>query len=695
MFYFKNDYYGVFFNNETSNTVQKKSFERGLPNQQFALYTSSNLYKNCGDNLFLDNKCLLKEVNINQNKPFNNKTTFNEKKNQTEQILIGKTKNTENILKNTNNQKNVKIKSKKLFTTKKPIKKCIKLADHQLDLIKKSNIMKNQFRTISIKILFLLKTQINFHKQLFPYNYRRIEYSNLPSIKKSFHSNETPINIAFTNLKNLSIKQNLSKSIQSGNFCLKNFNTDKSEHTQKKYRNISQNVLNLTENNKPDVFLCHNDLKNCAELKKSKSQNPGKTKVEIFKEFYDTSILNTYNFNKPNPKEITQLNSHKKHTNNYNLELIIQNKSNFYNKDKQHSLETKYQCNKVETIQPSIKPESFCSKMSTYPLYRINKKNNTELVEPHPSDVHYYGVLSGKKSDCIDIYDSEDNYEDEDLTPSSNRIFKPSLFEKKKHIPFHKNANLIDIFNDEKDFLQINWITLKNSKNDIKILPEGLSFSPGWRPHKIFHKKMLTNRKKDFFLLQICKTYKLKYHFSIIFNMIRVNTFSKKNNFISFEICYHLICHHFCTVFNLGLGINCKIYKRSKFRGFINNKNYHKLFKTKKYWVDKAIFLHEKAKKRALRDFQITRSSFTPKHLYNFLIFLAGHNSSTIAFVSYVYHATIFSEIDFNLEWVDQEKRSLVIEKRKILTIIIEKYSKYMDSAKKILNYRLKWNNKM
>ncbi|KAL6120976.1 hypothetical protein NUSPORA_02188 [Nucleospora cyclopteri] len=633
--------------------VNKKSINNNYEHQQYKNSINLNFMQNC--------KKSNTQLNINQLQiPKNNQPT---------------------------SLKTIKssIKSAKI------LKKCIKLALQQINLSKTLNIDKNKFRKISSEIYSLLTKKIHCYNKIHQKSSSKSESLSTFSKNHSFLIIKKHENNVKTHLNIACNSNDLFKNIKSTNQIthLLNLNSNKLKTTKTpfiKQKNIAQDFLFIPDKDKQKVYSSLENSNKVIEFKTNKKIN---LKNQVF--FVPKKRLKT-SFLLNNTKNIVLQNPHLKSSKNNNLKSKIYKKLEL-TKNKQGF---KYKRNeRIKLLQSNNLETTTCIGIKTLKksLYSLENTNKSNLSVPFSLDFSKYAIHDYTNCKNICIYDSEDNHEEEDIIPAVKQNFKPSLYKEKKCIPVHKDANLIKILNTKNEFPTINWMTLKDSNYDIKKLPDGLSFSPGWRNYKISEKPMSKSKKKDYFLIKICAEYNLEKYFTLIFNMIRINTFTQKNRFIPFEICFHLICHHFCTVLNLGIGINCRVNKKSKYKKIINNKNYNKLFRSKQYWVKKAKVLHKNAKLRALKELKISHSSFTTKHLYNLLLLLTFNNPTTISFVFYVYHANFHNEIDLNLDYASKEKRNLIIQKRKILTVIIEKYSKYLDNAKKILKKRLQLLN--
>ncbi|KAL6120893.1 hypothetical protein NUSPORA_02295 [Nucleospora cyclopteri] len=186
----------------------------------------------------------------------------------------------------------------------------------------------------------------------------------------------------------------------------------------------------------------------------------------------------------------------------------------------------------------------------------------------------------------------------------------------------------------------------------------------------------------DYNIQNASKEYGLKEYTSIIYNMVRINTYSRRNRKLPFILLFNLFCYNLCSKWDLGQGKNKTVNKSFQYHRLINNKNFYRLFKTKAYWQKKAKILFENGKNRAFKEFGITISSFNSFHLFNLLLLIPLRNSKTISFVCYAFHATKDNEIDTNLEFCSEKNFDAVIEKRKKMIRICDEYKKYIDNAR-------------
>ncbi|KAL6120795.1 hypothetical protein NUSPORA_02416 [Nucleospora cyclopteri] len=346
----------------------------------------------------------------------------------------------------------------------------------------------------------------------------------------------------------------------------------------------------------------------------------------------------------------------------------------------------------INKINLSITNQKFCNdeiikseNMQTQTVIKNNlpyfSNENSKIANFLFSKADYKKSSSSSQTEFNEETNSDEKYEDEDFRPKKNELYNVKIYLYDKCVFVHKNANLVSAFHKKYINIFKNLMKTENFEHEEKNFPKGFSFSPGWRKYKMLHYSTFTTKIKNPYLFSICTNYQLEKYFFLIFNMVRTNTYSEKNRYISYEYCFHLICFHLCTKWNLGIGKKCETSKNYVHHNILSNENFHKLFKTKKFWFIKARTLLENAKKRALKELQITKSTFAVEHLYNILLLLRLKNPKTVAFVCYVYHATVSSEVDHKLELEIKNMWYLIIEKRKIFFKISEVYSKIIKSV--------------
>ncbi|KAL6121244.1 hypothetical protein NUSPORA_01868 [Nucleospora cyclopteri] len=303
---------------------------------------------------------------------------------------------------------------------------------------------------------------------------------------------------------------------------------------------------------------------------------------------------------------------------------------------------------------------------------KISTNIPIEVGESSKSTTSLYinpSVAIKKKYSDVIITNEEDEDDYKTFIKEYPNPVKTSLHNLKKLVFHHKSANDTALYTKKYDFLKYKWTTLYNSEQDITEFPKGFSFVPGWHNYKIHSKYMLYSTIKHPAFVEILEEYGLINYGSLIYNMITINTFNKNNSKIPEMIVVHIICFHLCTTYNLGKGKDIKVDQTNSFHYLINNANFNKLFKPKKYWQQKAKLLLKNAKKQALNELLITESSFNHIHLYNILHLMSSKCPSRVAFVFYVFHASNKSELDCNLDPFQKDYRSYLekIKKRKKL----------------------------
>ncbi|KAL6122554.1 hypothetical protein NUSPORA_00405 [Nucleospora cyclopteri] len=314
----------------------------------------------------------------------------------------------------------------------------------------------------------------------------------------------------------------------------------------------------------------------------------------------------------------------------------------------------------------------------------------------YKNEKFFYGTLSSSETENIkDNYSDSDNTTEDEGQKYSYKCFKmeipcSKLKNTAKNIFVHKDANYSHCLNTELDFNNLDTKYCKNYKDEVTHLPEAFSFSSGWNKFKLYlMPKLKINSDKSIFK-NICRHYGLENYSLIIFNIIHANTCIQKNKYITFEICFHLVCFHLCTVLNLGKGKDVQVDKKLQYFRLINNKNYCRLFKTKQYWFNKATKLLAKTKIKAFKELNITQSSFQAIHVYNLLLLLPFKNSKSLVFIFYVYHATNTDEVDTNLNNLNRNKWEEILKKRQALSKIAHEYPKHTNNAYKNLKNRFK-----
>ncbi|KAL6121249.1 hypothetical protein NUSPORA_01867 [Nucleospora cyclopteri] len=559
--------------------------------------------------------------------------------------------------------------------------KILNLSAKQISILNKHKINIYKFKTITYEFYTLLNIQINVVKSYIKKNFRNSEnicLSYKDGFKhpiKKFESSMIANSKTMSKIPMLIDSVHLPTRINEYN-CQSSNISSAYQNSFKGFQVMFPNDLESTTNNQIYNFYDRNNsLEQLTYLTQKQSINlnmhKSATKKNLSHLLDKTFIMENPN----NPNDI----------NNFLSPLKKLNDDFDNTKDIIHFKKKKTEEILKQDISLALKMQRnekiYAERILEY------SKNTKSIFNNDDSDIS----CSSNETDLYNNSNSDEIYEEESFRPKKGDIFKPDIVESKKFIPLHKDANQICLFNNNYNFLFRNWMILKDSDNEEKQFPLGFSFSPGWHKTRTPYKPMFKTKIKDPILVSICIEYGLEKYFTLIFNMVRINTFSEKNRYITFEVCFHLICHNLCTKWNLGKGKNCNVNTTFNLDVLISNEKFYELFKTKKYWLKKAKTLLNHAKIRAFNELQISESSFNAKHLYNLLLLIITENPKTVAFTCYVYHATIKTEVDHNLNDVLPEKRYSVIEKRRILFKICEKYKTYMKNAHKILNNRKNW----
>ncbi|KAL6121940.1 hypothetical protein NUSPORA_01073 [Nucleospora cyclopteri] len=528
----------------------------------------------------------------------------------------------------------------------------IDLSQKQIDLLSQTPNDINETIFISKHINKLLNIIKNRHQEL-----KNIAKENNKLSTCDLHSlNNT--NTMQYNLENLLPSQSIKKE----DYCLQNFfNMDpfnaqlqcgKQEITE---TNTSENFQEIYEkkNTHQTIFSSHDsnglDSNVCANQTISLQKEPKIINID------EVSLKKIPKMSLENPKKLL----------NYNImKADIEKTTDSKNKEVFTNIK----------VNPCYENDNKKLLVKSQELFVIKHKIKNKLI--------CYGDLSSGEIENDDDYVSEE--EEGEFETNSKHFQDPSeskLHQLKPLVLLHESAESFMLLNAEIDFLLQSWMVLLDSENDIKILPEEVSFTPGWYSYKLLDNTMRIFKKKDRFCLKICQAYGLQNYFSLMFNMIRINTYNKKNQNISIFLLLNLVCYHFCSKYNLGNGNNIKINFKSSYSNLINNKNYYRIFKTKKYWLKKAEFLYKKAREKALSELKISQSSFKPFQLYNLLHLIPQKNSSRVAYTSYVYFASNRLELDKNLKFISTGERETIIDKRKKLFKLKNEFKYYIKCA--------------
>ncbi|KAL6121865.1 hypothetical protein NUSPORA_01161 [Nucleospora cyclopteri] len=658
----KNAYHNESFSN--SNTILKECILKNCLSTNFKLRknkkiqqdpyfnTQTNKLKTIVKtqickNISKHNSLIIKKANIKKLHFFENINNKDKILNQTR----FKTRNKNKLLKHTDLLQNLKNLDQL----------CIGLSLQQINLLSYKYIKKKQFTTTILKLFTLLNCRINKNKNL-----NTTQIQKLKKLKSIY-------------IKNL--KQN-KKSYKD--YVYKKFislENNKKMFDKHKFTTFYCELSNLKVYISKDLSQNKNDINFLNEkiLKKSKIYTIKKSlNLETIRR-HKTSLLSFF----------YPIQSNSDIKNNFNvIELKILKKA----KRKNQISKNFFKANLRQKKQ-------FLQKQILYTIFYHIKKdeknklcirkifNFSDYIKSLSKNEHLNDNFLSNSNKYFDDSESDEFFE-EDFRPKCDDIFNSTIYTKRRSISKHKNAKLISLYNTKINFLNINLNSNKLFEIKDKKFLNHFSFFPGWNKYKSCYNSMYKTEFELLSLKSIVAEYQLTEYFSFILEMVRTNTFSHKNHFISFKYCFHLICFHLCTSWNLGKGKCLKNDLKYKETYLISNKNYKKFFKTKNYWYKKAENLLFYAKKRALKELGISKSSFQASHLFNLLILLRQQNPVSIAFVCYVYHATISDEVDFNLNSVAKDRWDSIIEKRKTLTNIKKRYLQYINNAKKIAKFR-------
>ncbi|KAL6121260.1 hypothetical protein NUSPORA_01851 [Nucleospora cyclopteri] len=726
------------FNN--TGILRSYSNYNSIRNQKPKLRTINELHKKIKMDQFLNDNCEIKKskkYSDNNYYSFKKNLFNNYKKINLENLK--NYKNTQTLIKSFSRFEINEYLKKHLVRNISVIKqKCINLSLQQIYLINNYYFKKFKFKTLSIKLYELLAHNYvlkNFLNNKYctktiptkniklPYNYLLLDknknestfyFSNIQWVQDALSlgkSKQKNCNIflkcqSFRNIKSLFcqdkndtqiIKKHLPSEllshIDSKNFFLRSFyyqnNTNflNTNYKNLQLKQLKNNHINNCNFNQQKNFKLNCTLSNNAIFKMLNHKDLFFEKESFFKLLKLFSQNNIYFYN-------SKLSQHKSII--YNIPLLNDSEIpynntlfnyKYANDLNQISVKRSVNIYKNHCSVPNLNSDIFNEKpLSEIEINLEFSETSVYCYKNYMLNLCYGSLVNDDNKDNKSSDSEEDNIcEKEIFKPQLNKKLEQKVYQTKQCILIHKSADEITILNQTIDFLNMHWIELEDSKDVQKNFPKGFSFCPGWRKSRLYLKSMFRNKIKDPILLFICKAYSLESYFTLILNMIRINTYSIKNRKISFEVCFHLCCYHFCTVWNLGKGKNIKLGSKIIHYKYINNKNFYKLYKSKEYWIKKAEQIYIKIEKKAINKLGISKTSFTSKHLYNFLLLIPFQNANTVAFVSYVYHATDVLEIDGNLKYFPKDRIDSVIRKRKILLKIAEKYVLYITHARQIL----------
>ncbi|KAL6121111.1 hypothetical protein NUSPORA_02025 [Nucleospora cyclopteri] len=541
---------------------------------------------------------------------------------------------------------------------------CLSLIKQQIALVHSILPDMPQIKSISIQIYLLLQLQLNLQQILSNFNQsKKVSVNTLSNSASQLKIDFlTPFNL-YCNSKSF-CSTNLDINMKNSHLIPKESiqnNANKIILTQRLDDKLRENYEKAKENQ------ANRNLETCTNKNTSYQQKSMSSKSNI-----GNTTPNTSKAEKFAKTSETNINYCKNDNTKYD--------------DKTSTLITKTPLQTFKAIEV-VKPDK----------YRefIDLKYSDNQITRFKFYTYDYGSLSCRDNENDNSSDYEESTDEEEeegydfyfrnIQTDCKKLYAPN-----KYIKTNKSACKKNLLNYTYNFNNQNWMVLKESENDLRRLPEGFSFSPGWHRFRLIDKTMFMKKVKEFGLQMICYEYDLTKYFSIIFNLIRSNTYTKKNSNICFEICFQLICYHFCTKHKLGKGVKVTIDQKYPYIKYINNTNFKKLFKTEQYWRNKAEILYKKTKEQAFVRFKIRDSTFDKNHLYNFLLLIPTQNSKRVAFVSYVYHGKRNNEIDRNLTYVSEDQHYEIIQLRKCFFLINQEFQKYFVNAKQVLKNRFK-----
>ncbi|KAL6122381.1 hypothetical protein NUSPORA_00562 [Nucleospora cyclopteri] len=634
---FQNNEQSIFINLNTNNTDNKTGYSHKKLQKEvlFTYKTLENFKEGKKDKeIFLnyENKCHVKNLNP--------QVLF--KKNE---IVEKKIKLKKRIKRN-----KIQLANKKTIISCQVLKNCIFLIQKQLFLLNKSEKDIEGIKNITLQLFKLINLQITKKQNL-------IKKEDLIDVQQN---NDQLHSLKFLSLPN--INQTCLKDIcsigKNNQFFLNQYNL----HAMNKEINNYIQPINISAN-----------------LERNQQ------KTLDFINCYSNSIILMQE------SEINQKKSYSINNDNSSNKCDNLETKSYFKSEKKYVYNI---CELDKDVKISSEKLNLSQDQKPYEYYNnVNINNKIKYSPKNKSQIRlfFFGNLSSDDNENVNNLESE---EEEEIFSNYIRIYpeitKYHLYKNNPAILLHKSADFSRFLNTEINFLKVKWIEFLDAKDDIKVLPKKISFSPGWNPKKFVDKAMLLNRQKDERYVKICNEYGLKNYFSLVYNMIQINTYIQRNCNVFMHVCFHLVCYHFCSEYNLGKGKSVKVNPFYTYYNFINNKNYRKLFKTKEFWLKKAEIIFKKGKEKALVELGITQSSFTSFHLYNVLHLLLYINHIRVAYVFYIYFATKISELDRNLKFVEKSQLKNIIEKRKRLYKIALEYKDYRDSACR--NFR-KWSN--
>ncbi|KAL6121864.1 hypothetical protein NUSPORA_01160 [Nucleospora cyclopteri] len=536
------------------------------------------------------------------------------------------------------------LKHNKNISFKRTIKNCISLIKKQIFLIEQTDTDINQIKQISLNLHLLFITDACSQHRL-----------NIQKLSEKIQTQLYSCPISYD--RNFTMTTSLHSK------------TSKQENQETFFINSESYISHLDSINKNfaiDLPQCKCKTSNISNYTKQKKHVSILSNTHNPKNFQNKqhNTLYTYSTNQPDG-----LNPSSKTLNQYDILKNLDKTTDKTNKSGQFHIKNFYNNNETNISMLTKKTESEnLSKTAIDSKFIIESSNSTSESEYIDTNEEYDEL----------IYNSSRSFYFKKTNPYSNKYF---LREKKG---IEKNKMFIRYF----DFNKAYW-NPKNTAKEANCFPEGFSFSPGWRKYHLSDIITYKYYSKNPLLYELCEEYGLNDYAFLIHNIVRSNTFTKKNTKISFVFCYHLVCYHLCSKYNLGKGKKHHVDQKFVYIKSLNHTNYYKLFKTESYWRNKAQILFKAAEIKALKELDITKTSLTVNYLYNYLLLLPFQNSKAIAYICYVHYASINNEINIKIKNLPKEKSMSIIEKRKKIFSITVAYKKYNDIARHAFKTKL------
>ncbi|KAL6122226.1 hypothetical protein NUSPORA_00756 [Nucleospora cyclopteri] len=396
-------------------------------------------------------------------------------------------------------------------------KKCIDISKYQYILLKERQFDITKFKHTSNKLFFLLKHRICIQKNF--------NFKNHNALKISKNLNSQPLCILKKQNKK-SFKFQYFERYDSTKLSTPNIQPFKTCLNSYPEKNLNQ--FPLLYYNQPSYIID----KNLSFQGYTKNKSPSETNIitdniQLNKQniceqqhINENIIVNELNLNQLHnswlsnfSKEKTVLNKEKK----CDESKLIQNQSttpkkNYFilqdkcDKPQIKNLESSFNGNKIEENKTKFSKELSSTqtsdkKKNSSKSHIVNSITNTDSSK----ELLYPFGLSEKEDSNNSDYDSTENDEFESFEPVINEKFSTNFSEPKKCMLAHKKADKIKLFNQNIDFLHLNYMKFKNHEKEIRKFPEGFSFSHGWRKSRLSIRAIYSYESKPLFCLKYVK----------------------------------------------------------------------------------------------------------------------------------------------------------------------------------------------